>query len=108
MEKEHLAQVVCECLHLDCPEPDLADWTEMVEKLRHPTQEVTVALVGKYIQLHDAYISAVEALKHGGITAIQLSISNGSTLKQLLLKMPKSYLLMSAVFLFLADLATAV
>ena len=67
MEKEHLAQVVCECLHLDCPEPDLADWTEMVEKLRHPTQEVTVALVGKYIQLHDAYISVVEALKHGGI-----------------------------------------
>ena len=66
-EKEHLAQVVCECLHLDCPEPDLADWTEMVEKLRHPTQEVTVALVGKYIQLHDAYISVVEALKHGGI-----------------------------------------
>ena len=80
----------------------------MVEKLRHPTQEVTVALVGKYIQLHDAYISVVEALKHGGIYSIQLSISNGSTLKQLLLKMPKSYLLMSAVFLFLADLATAV
>ena len=39
----------------------------MVECLRHPTQEVTVALVGKYIQLHDAYISVVEALKHGGI-----------------------------------------
>ena len=67
MEKERLAQVVCECLHLDCPEPDLKDWTEMVDKLKHPTQEVTVALVGKYIQLHDAYISVVEALKHGGI-----------------------------------------
>ena len=67
MEKEHLAQVVCESLHLDCPEPDLTDWTEMVENLRHPTQEETVALVGKYIQLHDAYISVVEALKHGGI-----------------------------------------
>ena len=67
MEKERLAEVVCECLHLDCPKPDLKDWTEMVENLRHPTQEVTVALVGKYIQLHDAYISVVEALKHGGI-----------------------------------------
>ena len=67
MEKEHLAQVVCESLHLDCPEPDLADWTDMVENLRHPTQEVTVALVGKYIQLHDAYLSVMEALKHGGI-----------------------------------------
>ena len=67
MEQEHLAEVACECLHLDCPQPDLKDWVEMVEKLKHPTQEVTVALVGKYIQLHDAYISVVEALKHGGI-----------------------------------------
>ena len=67
MEEEHLASVVCECLKLDCPEPDLKDWKEMVECLKHPTQDVTVALVGKYIQLHDAYISVVEALKHGGI-----------------------------------------
>lgn len=68
MEKEHLAQVACECLNLDCPEPDLTDWMAMVESLRTPTDEVTVALVGKYTQLHDAYISVVEALKHGGIS----------------------------------------
>ena len=67
MEKEHLAQVACECLHLDCPEPDLKDWEKMVDDLRHPTDKVTIALVGKYVQLHDAYISVVEALKHGGI-----------------------------------------
>lgn len=67
MEKEHLAEVVCESLHLDCPTPDLKDWTEMVEYLKTPNTEVTVAIVGKYIQLHDAYISVVEALKHGGI-----------------------------------------
>ena len=67
MEKEHLAQVVCECLKLDCPQPDLEDWKAMVNALRHPTKEVNIALVGKYIQLHDAYISVVEALKHGGI-----------------------------------------
>ena len=67
MEEEHLAQVACECLNLPCPEPDLTDWKAMVEALRHPTKDVTVALVGKYIQLHDAYISVVEALKHGGI-----------------------------------------
>ena len=67
MEKEHLAEVACECLHLDCPEPDLTDWTKMVDDLKSPTQEVTIALVGKYTQLHDAYISVVEALKHGGI-----------------------------------------
>lgn len=68
MEKEHLAQVACECLNLDCPEPDLTDWKAMVESLRTPTGETTIALVGKYTQLHDAYISVVEALKHGGIS----------------------------------------
>ena len=67
MENEHLAQVACECLKLDCPEPDLTDWKAMVESLRTPAGEVSVAIVGKYVQLHDAYISVVEALKHGGI-----------------------------------------
>ncbi|MGN8799286.1 CTP synthase [Candidatus Merdisoma sp. HCP28S3_D10] len=69
MEKEQLAQVACECLHLPCPEPDLSDWTAMVDALRHPTSKVRIAIVGKYIQLHDAYISVVEALKHGGIAS---------------------------------------
>jgi CTP synthase len=67
MEKENLAKVACECLHLACPDPDLSDWIQMVEDLRHPTKEVKIALVGKYTALHDAYISVVEALKHGGI-----------------------------------------
>ena len=68
MEKENLAQVACECLNLPCPEPDLADWSAMVDALRSPSGQVTIALVGKYIQLHDAYISVAEALKHGGIS----------------------------------------
>jgi CTP synthase len=68
MEKEHLAQAVCDCLHLNCPEPDLRDWEKMVDDLRNPTDDVQIALVGKYVSLHDAYISVVEALKHGGIT----------------------------------------
>ena len=67
VEQENLAKVVCESLKLDCPEPDLTDWKQMVNDLRHPTQEVHIALVGKYTALHDAYISVVEALKHGGI-----------------------------------------
>lgn len=67
MEEEHLAQVACESLHLECPDPDLEDWREMIDAWKHPEKEVTVALVGKYIQLHDAYISVVEALKHGGV-----------------------------------------
>ena len=67
MEDEHLAQVACECLELDCPEPDLDEWRAMCKAWKNPTKKVTVALVGKYIQLHDAYISVVEALKHGGV-----------------------------------------
>ncbi|MGC6178301.1 CTP synthase [Lacrimispora sp. 38-1] len=69
MEEEHLAQVACESLHLPCPEPDLKDWAAMIDNWKHPEREVTVALVGKYIQLHDAYISVVEALKHGGVVS---------------------------------------
>ncbi|MDD3141603.1 MAG: CTP synthase, partial [Lachnospiraceae bacterium] len=69
MEAENLAGAACDCLKLACPEPDLTDWTEMVESLKNPITEVTIALVGKYIQLHDAYISVVEALKHGGIAS---------------------------------------
>lgn len=66
MEKEHLAQTVCQCLQLDSPEPDIHLWEEMVDSIKHLNKEVTIALVGKYTALHDAYISVVEALKHGG------------------------------------------
>ncbi len=68
MEKEQLAQAACKCLKLPCPEPNLADWKAMVESLRNPKGAVTVAIVGKYVQLHDAYISVAESLKHGGIS----------------------------------------
>lgn len=68
LEKEQIAQVVLKALDLPCPEPDLADWTDLVSRLRHPKKDVTVALVGKYTALHDAYLSVVEALKHGGIS----------------------------------------
>lgn len=67
MEEEHLAEVACESLNLPCPEPDLSDWRAMIHAWKNPEKEVTVALVGKYIQLHDAYISVVEALKHGAV-----------------------------------------
>ena len=67
LEKEHLAQAVCECLQIPCPEPELAEWEKLAENLHHPEKEVTVAIVGKYVALHDAYLSVVESLKHGGI-----------------------------------------
>lgn len=68
MEEEHLAQAVCECLKLPCPEPDLTDWKRMVEDMHQSVKQVTIAVVGKYVALHDAYLSVVEALKHGGIS----------------------------------------
>lgn len=67
MEKEKLAKVACKCLQLECPEPDLKDWEAMIDAWKNPTKTVRIALVGKYVALHDAYISVVEALKHGGV-----------------------------------------
>lgn len=67
MEKEHLADIACECLKMDCPKPDLKEWEDMVHALKNPDKEVKVALVGKYTALHDAYISVVESLKHGAV-----------------------------------------
>lgn len=67
MEKEHLADVACECLHLENRVPDLTEWETMVQALKNPVKEVKVALVGKYTALHDAYISVVESLKHGAV-----------------------------------------
>lgn len=68
MEKERLADVVLQTLKLDQREPDLNEWKEMVNNLRNPEEIVKIAMVGKYTQLHDAYLSVVEALKHGGIS----------------------------------------
>lgn len=67
MEQENLAAAVCECLNLPCPEPDLDAWKQMVDDFQNPKKKVTIALVGKYVALHDAYLSVAEALKHGGI-----------------------------------------
>ena len=69
LEKEGLGHIVCRHFGLEELNLDLAEWTSMVETLRHPKESVTIALVGKYVALHDAYLSIVEALKHGGITS---------------------------------------
>jgi CTP synthase len=60
-------RTVCQRLHLETPEPDLAPWRAMVEKILRPPQRVTIAVVGKYTDLHDAYKSVQEALLHGGL-----------------------------------------
>ena len=67
MEKEGLGKAVCETLGLKNTKSNLEDWQKMVDRFNNPKQSVTIALVGKYIELHDAYLSVVESLTHGGI-----------------------------------------
>lgn len=67
LEREGLADVVVRRLGLICHAPDLTEWATMVHRAKHPKGTVRIALVGKYVALHDAYLSVVEALTHGGI-----------------------------------------
>ena len=64
LEREGLSGVVCRKLGLECPEPRLDEWREMTQRMKNARRSVTVALVGKYVQLHDAYLSVAEALQH--------------------------------------------
>lgn len=66
LEKEGLADRILERLHLPNNPPDLTEWQELVERVKRPSKTVTVAIVGKYVMLSDAYISVVESLKHAG------------------------------------------
>ena len=66
LEKAGFAAVVCRELGLESPAPDLKDWETLVERITHQTRRVRIALVGKYVQLHDAYLSVAEALRHAG------------------------------------------
>jgi CTP synthase len=65
MHKNGLDTVVCERLGIECPPPDLSAWREMVERIRTADTPVTVGIVGKYVDLPDAYLSVAEALRHG-------------------------------------------
>jgi CTP synthase len=64
MEQEGLCREVLDVLHLSDSPSDMAGWAELVRKLRNPGPAVKVALVGKYVQLNDAYLSVLEALRH--------------------------------------------
>lgn len=74
LHKEGLDTLVCNKLEMDCGDIDNRSWIDMVDRLKGLTKEVRIALVGKYVELHDAYISVVEALSHGGL-------ENGSDVK---------------------------
>ena len=66
LEEANLSGIVCRELGIDAPQADLSAWREMVERIRHQNRNVKIGLVGKYVQLHDAYLSVAEALRHAG------------------------------------------
>ena len=66
LEKNHFSDIVCRELGINAGEPDLTDWNEMLDRIKNRNKKVTIGLVGKYVQLHDAYLSVAEALRHAG------------------------------------------
>ncbi len=66
LEEANISSIICRELKIDAPMPDLTEWREMVERVRHQNKTVKIGLVGKYVQLHDAYLSVAEALRHAG------------------------------------------
>ena len=66
LEKSGFSGVVCRELNIQAPEPDLGEWRALVERIEKRKHSVNIALVGKYVKLHDAYLSVAEALRHAG------------------------------------------
>ena len=66
LERSNFSAIVCRELGISAPEIDLSDWNEMLERIHSRNKKVTIGLVGKYVQLHDAYLSVAEALRHAG------------------------------------------
>lgn len=67
LKSQYLDQLVVDRFHFDVPEADLSDWEQVLYQQANTTGEVTIGMVGKYVELHDAYKSVNEALKHGGL-----------------------------------------
>ena len=66
LEESHISDIVCRELHIDAPKPELGEWSQLISKIKNRTKETKIAIAGKYVQLHDAYLSVVEALSHAG------------------------------------------
>ena len=84
LKEQHMDDVVIKKLGIECGEPNLEDWENMLYALRNPKQTVKIAMVGKYVELHDSYISVNEALKHGGIetrSAVDIDWIDSETLE---------------------------
>ncbi len=66
LEKSHISDIIVRELKLECKESDMQEWEKMLDRIHNRNRTVQIALVGKYVRLHDAYLSVIEALSHGG------------------------------------------
>ena len=66
LEKSNFSSIACRELGIHAPSIDMSDWNEMLDRIHNRPKTVTIGLVGKYVQLHDAYLSVAEALRHAG------------------------------------------
>ncbi|MDO4516321.1 MAG: CTP synthase [Bacillota bacterium] len=83
LEQSNFSSIVCRELGIQATAPDLGEWIRMVERIKQPEHNVVIGLVGKYVQLHDAYLSVAEALRHAGFalhTAVEIRWIDAETL----------------------------
>lgn len=75
LEESHLSDIICRELNIDAPQPDMNEWNEMIDRIANCKDKVDIAIVGKYVKLHDAYLSVAEALRHAGFeNGVQVEI----------------------------------
>lgn len=107
LEKEHIADAVGEVLHLPMPKPNLTAWEKLVDTIKTSDETVDIALVGKYMALHDAYISVNEALKAAGWAFHKKVVIHWIESETVTRRQPRISLATSTASLFRVDLEPA-
>lgn len=85
LQKQNMDELVCRLLKMQCHEADMTEWSALVDKVRNLPNKTRIALVGKYVELQDAYISVAESLKHAGYqfdTDIEIDWVNSAELTE--------------------------
>ena len=85
LERQNFSGIICRELGLNTPAPDTSEWQAMIDNMNAAEGEVTIGLVGKYTQLHDAYLSVMEALRHAGFACnrhVEISWIDSETLDE--------------------------
>ena len=76
LHSQHIDDIILQHFHIEAPEADMSHWNEMIKRIKSSKEEINIALVGKYVQLHDAYLSVSEALKSAGYYHLKKVIVN--------------------------------